>query len=233
MKLPVDLSRAAEHGALHTLPANPPLPAGLARYLAQLAADRHYRASLGAALVLAFTAGTDFGLSAPRTPLKFAWWAATAAVLGGHILLPQTIGARPNFTPRAWFAMAAALAAGWVTALAIFPRTQANVAASLVCAIAIIGFDRVLALRPAFANAVAILIFIHVGGLALFATGAFPLWAQIGAATIEGGLVVYAGFRDTAAAVLKLPLATYRIAPLCVVSRLERAQDHPVRIDVA
>ena len=45
-------------------------------------------------------------------------------------------------------------------------------------------------------------------------------------------LLAWAGLHYYQAALLRLPRSTYRIAPLCVVPRLDRAQDHPVKIDV-
>jgi hypothetical protein len=52
-------------------------------------------------------------------------------------------------------------------------------------------------------------------------------------ATLAGAtLLAWAGFRSYEASLLQLPRSTYRIAPLCVVPRLDRAQDHPVKIDV-
>jgi len=45
-------------------------------------------------------------------------------------------------------------------------------------------------------------------------------------------LLAWGGFRYYEASLLRLPRSTYRIAPLCVVPRLDRAQDHPVKIDV-
>ncbi len=45
-------------------------------------------------------------------------------------------------------------------------------------------------------------------------------------------LLAWAGLHYYQAALLRLPRSTYRIAPLCVVARLDRAQDHPVKIDV-
>jgi len=45
--------------------------------------------------------------------------------------------------------------------------------------------------------------------------------------------LAFAGWRFMAAARLLQPTATYRIAPLCVVPRLDRGLDHPVKISVA
>jgi hypothetical protein len=52
-------------------------------------------------------------------------------------------------------------------------------------------------------------------------------FASLGAAA----LLAWAGLRYYQASLLRQPRSTYRIAPLCVVPRLDRAQDHPVKID--
>lgn len=62
------------------------------------------------------------------------------------------------------------------------------------------------------------------GGMLLFLLQ--PV-AELGAAA----LLAWAGLRYYQASLLRLPRSTYRIAPLCVVPRLDRAQDHPVKID--
>lgn len=61
-------------------------------------------------------------------------------------------------------------------------------------------------------------------GMLLFVLQPF---ASLGAAA----LLAWAGLRFYQASLLRLPRSTYRIAPLCVVPRLDRAQDHPVKID--
>ncbi len=73
------------------------------------------------------------------------------------------------------------------------------------------------------------------GGLAGIPSGSSSIllfilqpFASLGAAA----LLTWAGFRYYQASLLRIPRSTYRIAPLCVVPRLDRAQDHPVKIDV-
>jgi hypothetical protein len=84
-----------------------------------------------------------------------------------------------------------------------------------------------------FATIIGAVIFVHLAAMAQYIPSAHSsLWAQLAAAFVEAVLLVIAGFRHALAALRLQPSATYRVAPLCVVPRLDRAQDHPVKINV-
>ncbi len=287
MKLPLRTAEAAEQKALRTAPPAPPEPTGLARYRAQLASDRRYRAALAAALALCLFAGAEFGRGADAMgQLDAGLWAATTAILITRLLDVQP-GASPTkgqsraqarttvlaaiaaallvsllglaripgsdgppwsiIIPLAFGATVACAAAmgawRWVRRAAIYSLAVAWLAAGALsgapagpavgCAAVLIVLELLMSRRPTLANALATAAFLHLGGLVLSGGGVLPSAVHLATAWVEISLLVYAGLRDLDASQWKPPRATYRAAPLSVVARLDRAQDHPVRIDVA
>ena len=111
---------------------------------------------------------------------------------------------------------------------------EAPACGAIVAGAAIITLDVLAVRRRSFVAIAAAVAAVHLGALPptaeLLGRG-LPL--QIVATILEFILLCFAGFRYVQAALWGLPGATYRLAPLCIVPRLNRAWDHPVKINVA
>ena len=103
----------------------------------------------------------------------------------------------------------------------------------IAAALVIVTLDVLTARRRSFVVIVAAVAAVHLGALPPSADLLKPqLPLQFLAATLEFLLLTLAGLRFVQASLWRLPGATYRLAPLCIVPRLNRAWDHPVKINV-
>jgi hypothetical protein len=103
----------------------------------------------------------------------------------------------------------------------------------MIVMISLAGLDIAASRSHSFAVTVAAVIFVHLAAMAQDMRSSYsPLWAQFAVACVQAVLLVVAAFRHATVSWWLLPRATYRVAPLCVVPRLDRAQDHPVKINV-
>ena len=92
--------------------------------------------------------------------------------------------------------------------------------------------ERWIASQRSFAPVVVTVIILQLsGGLYTGSkmNGVLPL--QMLAVVVVFALVSFAGYRYALAQLQRLPIATYRSSPLCIVARLDRAQDYPLKID--
>jgi len=106
--------------------------------------------------------------------------------------------------------------------------------AALVAALAVVALDLWTTRRRAFAAVVAAGVFIQLGALPPveeLLRGSLLLQPLFSIAAFA--VLIIAGWRFVAASQARQPSVTYRIAPLCVVPRLDRGLDHPVKISVA
>jgi hypothetical protein len=110
---------------------------------------------------------------------------------------------------------------------------DAPVLGAIAASAVIVTLDVFTIRRRPFAAIVAAVAVIHLGALPPAANLLGPdLPLHLIAATLEFLLLVFAGFRHVQASLWRFPSATYRVAPLCIVPRLDRAWDHPVKINV-
>jgi len=237
MKLPPSQARVREREATLTEPADLPAPAGEQRFQAALDRDAAYRRAVLGACAMAFAAGTGFGTLLPVE----GWFAAAlrgvmsaglafTCVRGRHTSA-EGMARNGSLAARALTALSVAM---WVyvvvpPGLPLTPRASAAAGTAL----AIAALQAVAAKRASFVPAVVVVAAIHFTSAvspALAGRLAQHVWLQLAAVAVEFLLLVGAGYRYALAAVLRLPTATYRVAPLSVVPRIDRAWDHPVKI---
>lgn len=183
-------------------------------------------------VLLALGSGILYLLTKPHTPLEALL--VCGAGCGIAAVVAITAGA-PGGPVNLALALTRLAAIGWVfgtwgAALqhwtAVFPFLAAGVG--------LVALDIFTIRRQYFAATAATVALVHLAALPppqelLHA----PLWLQLPVAAAEYVLLILAGLRHVQAAFWRLPNATYRIAPLCIVPRLDRAWDHPVKINVA
>lgn len=222
--------RAKEYGAIGVEP--PPLPAfrGEDRVETALVADAPYQRCVVVAFVLAFLAGTGFG----ELPCAAGWlhtglWGVTAGGLLGVALSRRA----------AWWQRALPVA-GLVTTVSLIAMALgawdygrpawSHVVPSIVVAILLGG--RVLGVRPpSFVPTVIAVLLLHLAAAPAYHRALHtPLWLHLPTAAAEFLLLAVAGYRHALASLLRLPPATYRQEPLCIVPWLDQAWDHPVKI---
>lgn len=176
-------------------------------------------------------------------PLPGPWERATwlALALAASILfLFFAFKLKMRFASVFFTARVALIAWGFATLGAAHASASSSSAVPVLLATAFFLLDGLSLVAPFFAATVAAALALQLGGLAwtglsysaLDSPGSqLPLLLQPAAALLGAALLAAAGLRHTRASLLQLPRSTYRIAPLCVVPRLDRAQDHPVKID--
>lgn len=107
-------------------------------------------------------------------------------------------------------------------------------ALSIVALILFLAVDTWGEQRRSFASVAAVAVFLQLATLPpseQLPLGSLVLQPLCSVAVFV--VLAVAGWRFMSAARLLSPAATYRIAPLCVVPRLDRGLDHPVKISVA
>jgi hypothetical protein len=161
---------------------------------------------------------------------------AVAAALGAagvFLLASFAVGAGWPLNP-ALALMRLALLAWALFAWGEGLRDPGNLAPFLAVCAAALALDVFAVRRSYFAATVAVVVLAHVANLTpAREVPRSQLWLQFPAVAAEYALLVLAGLRHVLAQPWRLPNATYRIAPLCVVPRLDRAWDHPVKISVS
>lgn len=165
----------------------------------------------------------------------YAFGAALGAA-GVFLLAALAIGAGPMAWPfnPALALMRLALLAWAFLAWGGGLRDSHSIASFLVVCAAALTLDFFAVRRSYFVATVAVVVLAHVANLTpAFELPRAQLWLQLPAAAAEYVLLVLAGLRHVLAQPCRLPSATYRVAPLCVVPRLDRAWDHPVKISVS
>lgn len=202
--------------------------AGIASIAAVLNSLGRAASLVGSLLLVTAAAGISWALEAgmggPWTGSVILTLAALSSVVSSlsvdasvNIVLATT-----RFAPMAyfWFALAADGRASW-TVLAL------AVAATVTLEVLSTG-------RRSMFTLIAMVAGVHLGALCLSADlvgRELPL--QLVAIAAEFALLVLCGLRHVQASWWRLPSATYRVAPLCIVPRLDRAWDHPVKINVS
>jgi hypothetical protein len=241
MRKPPEQSVTAERSASAAMPQPLPRPEGDRRVQAALDADRHFRRAVLAAFIIAAASGSGFGrLMSAGTWTTTALWCLTVAGLAARCGRPRNgrRGGVVNAGAGRRAAIAVSLVVTRVSGIGYaflvwrWPADAPMVGAILAAA-AVLIVDMLTIRRRSFAVIAAAVFMVHLGALPpaanLLGRG-LPL--QIVAATVEFLLLSFAGFRYAQAALWKFPIATYRVAPLCIVPRLTRAWDHPVKINV-
>jgi hypothetical protein len=241
MRIPPETTLTAERGATKAMPQALPRPEGGRRVQAALDGDRYFRRYILAAFIVAACAGSGFGRLAALGDWKStALWCLTAVGLAARCVRPPNgwRGRMTNAAARrgAWVVVAAAITQlsgiGYAFLVWRWP-TDAPIVGAICAATALLVVDVLTSRRRSFAAIVAAVLIVHLGALPPSANllgQQLPL--QIVAATLEFLLLTMAGFRYVQASLWRFPSATYRIAPLCIVPRLDRAWDHPVKINV-
>jgi hypothetical protein len=241
MRIPPPQSLTAERSASAATPQPLPRPEGDRRVQAALDADSHFRRAVLAAFIIAAAAGSGFGsLMGVATWTATALWCLTIIGLTARCVRPRN-GWRGGAINASTARKAAVVAGLVVTRLSgigfaflawRWPEDTPMVGAILAAA-ALLIFDMLTIRRRSFAAIAAAVFVVHLGALPPAANllgRELPL--QIVAATLEFLLLSFAGFRYAQASLWRFPSATYRVAPLCIVPRLNRAWDHPVKINV-
>ncbi|HEV8608324.1 MAG TPA: hypothetical protein VGQ99_23520 [Tepidisphaeraceae bacterium] len=241
MRIPPEQSLTAERSASAAIPQPLPRPEGDRRAQAALDADRHFRRSVLAAFIIAAAAGSGFGrLISMGTWTGTALWCLTIAGLAARCVRPRN-GWRGGVVD-----VGASRRAGIVVALAVtrlsgigftflvwrWPE-DAPMVGAIAAAVVLVILDVLTSRRRSFAPIAAAVFVVHLGALPPSANllgRELPL--HIVAATLEFLLLSIAGVRYAQASLWRFPSATYRVAPLCIVPRLNRAWDHPVKINV-
>ena len=257
MRIPPATSLTAERSATAAMPQPLPRPEGDRRVQAALDDDRYFRrcilavrqrtgaaAAAEAALereIVAAAAGSGFGrLAALGGWISTALWCLTIAGLAARCVRPRN-GWRGRMTNagagrRAWVVVAVAVTRlsgiGYAFLVWRWP-TDAPIVGAICAATALLVVDLLTSRRRPFAAIAAAVFMVHLRALPPSANLlGLELPLQIVAATLEFLLLTIAGFRYVQASLWRFPSATYRIAPLCIVPRLNRAWDHPVKINV-
>ncbi len=241
MRIPPETPLTAERSASAAMPQPLPRPDGDRRVQAALDGDRYFRRYILAAFIVAAAAGSGFGrLAALGNWLSTALWCLTVAGLAARCVRPRD-GWRGRMTNagalrRAWVVGAVAITRlsgiGYAFLVWRWP-TDAPIVGAICAATALLVVDLLTSRRRPFAAIAAAVFMVHLGALPPSANLlGHGLSLQILAATLEFLLLTMAGFRYVQASLWKYPSATYRIAPLCIVPRLNRAWDHPVKINV-
>ncbi len=241
MRMPPETSLTAERSASAAMPQPLPRPEGDRRVQAALDNDRYFRRSILAAFIVAAAAGSGFGrLAATGGWTATALWCLSVAGLAARCVRPRN-GWRGSMTNagagrRTWIVVAVAVSRlsgiGYAFLVWRWP-TDAPMVGAMLAAAAVLTVDMLTIRRRSFAVIAAAVFIVHLGALPPSANllgHQLPL--HIFAATLEFLLLTVAGFRYVQASLWRLPSATYRIAPLCIVPRLNRAWDHPVKINV-
>lgn len=174
--------------------------------------------------------------------------ALVAAMGGGDMLRTLACGAgggaacwlvtRPLLPPAAGAMALRGLTAfaglGWAALAWGMGLRDFDVSMFLAIAATVVALDVAAVRRNWFATLAAVALFLQLA--------AMPpseellrrfLWLQPLASLGAFMALLIAGLRYVEAARWRLPAATYRIYPLCVVPRLDRGLDHPVKINVA
>ena len=241
MRIPPETSLTAERSATAAMPQPLPRPEGDRRVQAALDDDRYFRRCILAAFIVAAAAGSGFGrLAALGGWISTALWCLTVAGLAARCVRPRN-GWRGRMTNagagrRAWVVVAVAVtrlaAIGYAFMVWRWP-VDAPMVGAIAAAVALLILDVLTSRRRPFAAIAAAVFMVHLGALPPSANLlGLELPLQIVAATLEFLLLTLAGFRYVQASLWRFPSATYRIAPLCIVPRLNRAWDHPVKINV-
>lgn len=103
----------------------------------------------------------------------------------------------------------------------------------VLVAVAVIALDAFLVWNRYFLAVVIAVATVHLLALPDLDVLHEALWLQLASVAAEFVLLLMAGIGHAEAVRRGLPTATYRIAPLCIVPRLDRAWDYPVKINVA
>ena len=241
MRIPPETSLTAERGATNAMPQPLPRPEGDRRVQAALNGDRYFRRYVLAAFIVATAAGSGFGrLATLGGWISTALWFLTVAGLAARCVRPRN-GWRGRITNAGAGRRVSVVVAVAVTRLSGIGYallvwrwpTDTPIVGAISAATALLVVDVLTSRRRPFAAIVAAVFIVHLGALPPSANllgQELPL--QIVAATLEFLLLTMAGFRYVQASLWRFPSATYRIAPLCIVPRLNRAWDHPVKINV-
>jgi hypothetical protein len=241
MRTPPPQSLTAERSASAATPQPLPRPEGYRRVQAALDADSHFRIAVLAAFIIASAAGSGFG----RLMGVAAWtatvlWCLTVVGLAARCVRPRNgwRSGATNASPARKAAVVTALVITRVSGIGFgfliwrWPD-DAPMVGAILAAIALLILDMLTIRRRSFAAIAAAVFVVHLGALPPSANLlGQQLPVQILAATLEFLLLSFAGFRYAQASLWKFPSATYRVAPLCIVPRLNRAWDHPVKINV-
>jgi hypothetical protein len=234
---------AVESGALGAKPPPMARPEGDRRVQAALDSDKLFRGCVLAAFVLAIIAGSGFG----GLPRAGGWGTAafglvTAVGIASRCVGPQSVWRPVQGEADAkrgngirWAALIATRLATIAYAWCAWRGPGAGRIVEFIFAAAVIlTLDALTVRRRHFAVIVAAVVLTHLCALppsANLLQPALPL--HLVTASLEMLLLTVAGFRFLLASLWQFPSATYRIAPLCIVPRLDRAWDHPVKINVA
>jgi len=241
MRIPPQTPLTAERSASAALPQPLPRPDGARRVQAALDGDRYFRRYILAAFIVAAAAGSGFGkLTRLSDWISTSLWSLTVAGLAARCVRPRDgwRGRIPNAAAARRVCVVAAVAVtrlsgiGYVLHVWRWPA-DAPIVGAIGAATALLVVDVLTSRRRPFAAIVAAVFMVHLGALPPSANllgQDLPL--QLVAATLEFLLLTMAGFRYVQASLWRFPSATYRIAPLCIVPRLNRAWDHPVKINV-
>lgn len=235
-------ARETERAAASAVPRPLPPPAGERRFQAALDADPAYRRAVAGAFALAALAGTGFGrIAVAAGAVHTLLWIATAAGVALSALGSRPAAAKPDEDAAPDSALAplgvmlvVLTSAGW----------GISCWAGVAPAKRILGFFCIVAVlvalhlanrqRAAFTPVVLAAVFLHLAASPMhFGELHSPLWPQLVAASAEFALLALAGYRFALAGLLRLPLATYRETPLCIVPYPARKWHFPVKIDVA
>lgn len=157
----------------------------------------------------------------------------SAAAIGIAVGLAAAASAyRPGLAVNPLLAVTRLAGVGW--ALLGWGKYGQEVGALLFALVVLIVIDVMAIRRRTFIALAAAVMFVELAALPPgeeLLRGSLLL--QFPVAAVIFGLLVLAGMRHVAASLRRMPGATYRIAPLCVVPRLDRGRDHPVKISVA
>lgn len=215
------------------------VPAGLWSGIGALAAagllwlmsrERSLVRPLGIAASVAIGLGVPWATAPADTNAALLAEAAGLGCAAGVIFLARDPLGTIN-VPQAFTRIAAITWAysAWRAGAADLPHSLFVLAAGA----ALIALDTFTIRRSSFIPTVAAAMFLQLAAAPPGPTDLHaPLWAQIPAALVVFALLIAAGYRHALAAMLRLPPATYRRAPLCIVPRLDRTRDHPAEIYV-
>ena len=174
-------------------------------------------------------------------------WSLTNGDLASHplgvvagVLLGVTFGARSLVAAgslsadlRPTLILTSFAAYAWIvpSMQTLLPWNWAVPAALGACALFAVA-ERAVTVRSSFAPVIAAMMIIQLAGFVDSAPNQpklIPIHLAI--MLVQFGLLGMAGYRYTFAALSRLPIATYRSTPQCLVPSSDHAWDHPLRID--